>query len=79
MNVIDGIHQPDSGEILLDGQPVRIGSPAVAQQRGVGVVSGAEKVEPIRAVLAGRYINSLSWTKRRHVAFFSSRWRWRKT
>lgn len=25
----------------------------------VGVVSGAEKIEPIRAVLAGRYINSL--------------------
>ena len=38
MNVIDGIHQPDSGEILLDGEPVRIGSPAVAQRLGVGFV-----------------------------------------
>lgn len=38
MNVIDGIHQPDAGEILLDGQPVRIPSPAVAQRLGVGFV-----------------------------------------
>ena len=38
MNVIDGIHQPGSGEILLDGQPLRIESPAVAQQLGVGFV-----------------------------------------
>ena len=38
MNVIDGIHQPDSGEILLDGQPVSVASPAVAQQLGVGFV-----------------------------------------
>ena len=38
MNVIDGIHQPDGGEMLLDGQPVRIESPAVAQQLGIGFV-----------------------------------------
>lgn len=38
MNVIDGICQPDSGEILLDGKPVRIPSPAVAQQLGIGFV-----------------------------------------
>ena len=38
MNVIDGIHQPDGGEVLLDGEPVRIESPAVAQQLGVGFV-----------------------------------------
>ena len=38
MNVIDGIHQPDGGEMLLDGQPVRIESPGVAQQLGIGFV-----------------------------------------
>ena len=38
MNVIDGILQPDSGEIVLDGQPIKISSPAVAQQLGVGFV-----------------------------------------
>ena len=38
MNVIDGIHQPDGGEMLLDGEPVRIESPAVAQRLGIGFV-----------------------------------------
>jgi ribose transport system ATP-binding protein len=38
MNVIDGILQPDSGEILFDGVPVKITSPAMAQKLGVGFV-----------------------------------------
>ncbi|WP_422378464.1 sugar ABC transporter ATP-binding protein [Roseibium sp.] len=38
MNVIDGILQPDSGEIAFDGAPVRITSPAMAQKLGVGFV-----------------------------------------
>ena len=38
MNVIDGILQPDSGEIILDGNPVSINSPSMAQQMGIGFV-----------------------------------------
>lgn len=38
MNIIDGILQPDSGEIYLDGKPVVISSPAVAQKLGIGFV-----------------------------------------
>ncbi|WP_428649544.1 sugar ABC transporter ATP-binding protein [Roseibium sp.] len=38
MNIIDGILQPDSGEIRLDGKPVRISSPALAQKLGIGFV-----------------------------------------
>jgi len=38
MNVIDGILRPDSGEVILDGKPVRIASPAEAQQLGIGFV-----------------------------------------
>ncbi|AQZ50943.1 sugar ABC transporter ATP-binding protein [Martelella mediterranea] len=38
MNVIDGILQPDSGEIILGGEAVRISSPAVAQELGIGLV-----------------------------------------
>ncbi len=38
MNVIDGILQPDSGEIFFDGVPVKIASPAMAQKLGVGFV-----------------------------------------
>ena len=38
MNIIDGILKPDSGEIRLDGEPVTISSPAVAQKLGIGFV-----------------------------------------
>lgn len=38
MNIIDGILQPDSGAIRIDGQPVRIDSPAMAQRLGIGFV-----------------------------------------
>ena len=38
MNIIDGILQPDSGDIIFDGKPVRIGSPAAAQKLGIGLV-----------------------------------------
>ena len=38
MNIIDGILQPDSGSICIDGQPVRIDSPAMAQRLGIGFV-----------------------------------------
>lgn len=38
MNIIDGILQPDGGEIRIDGQPVRIDSPAAAQRLGIGFV-----------------------------------------
>jgi ribose transport system ATP-binding protein len=38
MNIIDGILQPDSGEIYLDGKQVVISSPAEAQKLGIGFV-----------------------------------------
>ena len=38
MNVLDGILQPDSGEIRIDGQLVRIDSPSTAQRLGIGFV-----------------------------------------
>lgn len=38
MHAIDGIIQPDSGEIRIDGKPVRIASPNAAQRLGIGFV-----------------------------------------
>ncbi len=38
MNVIDGILQPDSGTLEIDGQVVAIRSPAMAQKLGIGFV-----------------------------------------
>jgi general nucleoside transport system ATP-binding protein len=38
MNILYGLYQPDSGEIKLNGEAVKITSPAVAIARGVGMV-----------------------------------------
>ncbi|WP_199429771.1 sugar ABC transporter ATP-binding protein [Qaidamihabitans albus] len=38
VRIIGGEHQPDGGEVLLDGEPVRFSAPREAQQRGVAVI-----------------------------------------
>ncbi|MEZ0213934.1 MAG: sugar ABC transporter ATP-binding protein [Xanthobacteraceae bacterium] len=38
MNIIDGILQPDSGDIRIDGRAVKINGPAAAQKLGIGFV-----------------------------------------
>ncbi|RJS25792.1 heme ABC transporter ATP-binding protein [Corallococcus sp. H22C18031201] len=38
MNVLYGLYQPDAGEVVLDGQPVRLKSPRDAIARGIGMV-----------------------------------------
>jgi len=38
MKVLAGVYQRDSGEILLDGQPVELPSPRAAQALGIGIV-----------------------------------------
>lgn len=38
VKVITGVHQPDTGEILLSGQPVRLASPRDAQKHGIAAI-----------------------------------------
>jgi ribose transport system ATP-binding protein len=38
MKILGGVHVPDAGEILIDGQTVTIGSVAAAQRYGVGFI-----------------------------------------
>lgn len=38
MNILYGLHQPDSGQIFISGEPVKIESPAKAIQLGIGMV-----------------------------------------
>ena len=38
MKVIYGYHVPDAGTLLIDGQPVRLGSPAAGRRLGIGMV-----------------------------------------
>lgn len=46
MKILQGAHQPDSGEILVNGQPVTIGGNAAAQELGIGMVSQHYSVIP---------------------------------
>ncbi len=38
MKILYGLYQPDGGEIYLNGQPVRIGSPTAAINLGIGMI-----------------------------------------
>jgi general nucleoside transport system ATP-binding protein len=39
MNILYGLYQPDEGEVLLSGRPVRLRSPRDAARHGVGLVA----------------------------------------
>jgi monosaccharide-transporting ATPase len=49
-----GLDRSDAGEILLDGKPVRMDSPAAAIQRGLGLCPEDRKLEGIVAELSVR-------------------------
>ena len=42
-----GAEAPDSGEILLDGRPIRLGEPADAVRLGIGYVPAERRLEGI--------------------------------
>jgi ribose transport system ATP-binding protein len=71
MNVIDGIVRPDSGEILLDGRPVEIASPAVAQELGIGFVHQEIELCPDVTVAENMFMaatgSSRSWLMDTHT------------
>jgi ABC-type uncharacterized transport system ATPase subunit len=50
MNVLYGLHQPDEGEILLDGSKVEIHSPRQAMNLGIGMVHQHFMLVPVMSV-----------------------------
>src|ERR671933_1259551 len=50
MNILYGLYHPDEGEILLDGKPIRIGSPRDAIDRGIGMVHQHFMLIPVMTV-----------------------------
>jgi ribose transport system ATP-binding protein len=38
MKILSGVHSPDEGEVVLRGEPIRLGSPADAKARGIGMI-----------------------------------------
>src|SRR4026207_1047495 len=50
MNVLYGLYQPDEGEILVKGEPVRFHSPKDAINRGIGMVHQHFMLIPVMTV-----------------------------
>ena len=50
MSILYGLYHPDEGEILIDGEPVRIGSPKEAIERGIGMVHQHFMLIPVMTV-----------------------------
>lgn len=51
MNVLSGIHQPDSGEILINGKKQRFANPTAANRAGIGMVHQEFMLFPELSVL----------------------------
>jgi general nucleoside transport system ATP-binding protein len=58
MNVLYGLHQPDEGEILLDGRQVRIDSPRRAISLGIGMVHQHFMLVPVMTVAENLVLGS---------------------
>jgi len=58
MNVLYGLHQPDEGEILLDGEPVRIDSARKAIGLGIGMVHQHFMLVPVMTVAENLVLGS---------------------
>src|ERR1700753_4388310 len=50
MSVLYGLYRPDEGEILVDGEPVVIDSPATAIKLGIGMVHQHFMLVPVMTV-----------------------------
>jgi general nucleoside transport system ATP-binding protein len=58
MNVLYGLHQPDEGEIRLEGEPVRIESPRRAIALGIGMVHQHFMLVPVMTVAENLVLGS---------------------
>jgi simple sugar transport system ATP-binding protein len=50
IKTLSGVHRPDEGELLMDGQPVTLSSPHDAQARGIATVFQDLAVLPLMSV-----------------------------
>lgn len=70
MKILVGIHQPDSGRIILDGKPVVIGNPEKARSLGFGIVFQEVVLCPNLSIMENLFLGAepgrkgfLSWSE----------------
>jgi simple sugar transport system ATP-binding protein len=56
IKILTGAYQPDGGEVLVDGQPVRLDNPQQAQTYGIGTVYQEVNLLPNRSVAENLFL-----------------------
>ncbi|PZO65886.1 MAG: sugar ABC transporter ATP-binding protein [Paracoccus denitrificans] len=56
MKVIYGAYQPDGGQVLMNGKPVRFANPRQAMQRGIGMVFQEQSLIPNLTVMENIFL-----------------------
>ena len=69
MLVMAGVHQPDGGELLVSGQPVKIRDPHEAQELGISTVFQDLALAPMMSVAENVFTNSQPVNKVGFVRF----------
>jgi ribose transport system ATP-binding protein len=64
MNIIDGIHQPDAGEIFVQGAHVQIRNPHDAQRHGIGFVHQEIALCPHVTVAENVYMAAINTSRK---------------
>lgn len=57
IKIMTGIYQPDTGEILLDGQPIQIGNSAQAQHHGIAAIYQEPMIFPDLTVAENIFVS----------------------
>jgi simple sugar transport system ATP-binding protein len=58
IKILSGVHQPDGGDLLLDGKPVRLGSPREALDAGIATVYQDLAMVPLMAIWRNFFLGS---------------------
>jgi simple sugar transport system ATP-binding protein len=58
IKILSGVHQPDQGELLIDGEPVRFSSPREALDAGVATVFQDLAMVPLMSVWRNFFLGS---------------------
>lgn len=54
--IVGGVYQPDQGELLVDGRPVRFGTPRDALAAGIATIAQELALAPARSVMENVYL-----------------------
>jgi len=60
--IMEGVHQPDAGEVVIDGAPVRLRAPAEAHAAGIRVIHQEPDIFPDLSVAENLFVGDLRRT-----------------